>query len=119
MEVDDLIAKYRAPHSVTPMPALGGLDVVNWSDLKDAYGPATDVPALLRAFVSVDPGDREFAAQLLFQTIWHQGNVYSATVAAVPFLYNLLEDVGPHDREAVAGLIAAIADGLPPFLHCA
>ncbi len=63
MEVDDLIAKYESPHAVPPTPALEGLDEVNWAALKDAYGPATNVPALLRAFVSVDPGDREFVAE--------------------------------------------------------
>jgi hypothetical protein len=119
MEVDDLIAKYQSPHSVPPMPALEGLDEVNWAALNDAYGPATNVPALLRAFVSVDPGDREFADELLCQTIWHQGNVYSATAAAVPFLYNLLEDDGPHNKKAVVGVISLIADGLPPYLSCA
>ncbi len=119
MTVDDLIAKYGSPHSVPPLPALEGLDNVNWSDLKDAYGPAVDVPALLRAFVSVDPDDRKFADQLLCQTIWHQGNVYSATSAAVPFLFKLLEEDGPHDKEAVVGLIGLIADGLPPYLDCA
>ncbi|MFO0876273.1 MAG: hypothetical protein U0840_02780 [Gemmataceae bacterium] len=116
MEVDDLIEKYWSPHSVPPMPALEGLEEVDWSSLKDTYGPATDIPALLRAFVSVDPGDREFADQLLCQTLWHQGNVYSATAAAIPFLYNLVEDQGPHDRRAVAGLIGLIADGLPPYV---
>ena len=119
MNVDELIELYRSPHSVPPIPALEGLDEVNWSDVRDAYGPAGDIPALLRAFVSVDPGHREFALQLLMQTIWHQGNVYSASAAAVPFLYNLLEDDGPQDKEAVAGLIEAIADGQPPFLRCA
>ena len=119
MEVEDLIEMYRSPYSVPPMPALEGLDEMDWAGLRDAYGPATDIPALLRAFVSVDPGDREFADQLLCQTLWHQGNVYSATAEAVPFLYNLLEDGGPHDKRAVAGLIGLIADGLPPFVHCA
>jgi hypothetical protein len=116
MEVDDLIEKYRSPHSVAPMPALEGLDEVNWSGLQDAYGPANGIPALLRAFVSVDPEDREFADLLLCQTLWHQGNVYSATAAAIPFLYNLLEDEGPHNREAVAGIIGLIAEGQPPFV---
>lgn len=119
MEVDDLIVKYRSSDSVPPMPALEGLEKVNWSELKDAYGPATAVPALLRALVAVDPGEREFADELLCQTIWHQGNVYTGTAAAVPFLYNLLEDDGPHDKGAVAGIISLIADGLPPYLHCA
>jgi len=70
------------------------------------------------ALISDDAGHREFACLLLHQTIWHQGNVYSATSAAIPFLYNLLEADGPHDKEAIAGLIAAIANGQPAFLHC-
>jgi hypothetical protein len=119
MEVGDLIEKYRSPFSVPPMPALVGLDEVNWSDLLDAYGPATNVPAMLRAFVSIDPHHREFAEQLLFQTVWHQGTVYSATAAVVPFLFDLLEDDGPHSKEGVAGLISVIADGQPDYLHCA
>ncbi len=118
MTVDDLIALYRSPYSAPPMLALAGLDEVDWSAVCDAYGSATDIPALLRALVSGDPDHREFAYLLLHQTIWHQGNVYSATAAAVPFLYNLLEADGHHDKEAIAGLIAAIADGKPSFLHC-
>src|SRR5215469_14243440 len=100
------------------MLALAGLDEVDWSAVSDAYGPATDIPALFRALVSGNPDHREFACELLHQTIWHQGNVYSATAAAIPFLYNLLEADGPHDKEAIAGLLGLIADGQPPFLYC-
>jgi hypothetical protein len=118
MTVDDLIAQYRSPSSAPPILAHAGLEEVDWSAVSDAYGPATDIPALLRAAVSGNPDHREFAYELLHQTIWHQGNVYSATATAIPFLYNLLEADGPHDKEAIAGLIAAIADGQPSFLHC-
>jgi hypothetical protein len=118
MEVDELIAQYRSADSIPPMPALDGLVRVDWYAVCDAYGPATDIPSLLRAAVSGDADHREFAYVLLHQTIWHQGNVYSATEAAIPFLYNLLETDGPHDKEVIAGLIACIADGQPPFLHC-
>jgi hypothetical protein len=118
MTPDDLVALYRSPYSAPPVLALAGLDQVDWSALGDAYGPATDIPALLRALVSGDPDHREFACSLLHQTIWHQGNVYSATAAAIPFLYNLLEADGPQDNGAIADLLALIADGQPPFLHC-
>ncbi len=118
MTLDDLVALYRSPYSAPPMLALAGLDEVDWSVVSDAYGPATDIPALLRGLVSGNPEHREFACLLLHQTIWHQGNVYSATAAAIPFLYNLLEADGPHDKEAIAGLLALIADGQPPLLHC-
>jgi len=96
MTVDDLIAQYRSPYSVPPILALADLDEVDWSAVSDAYGPATDIPALLRAAVSSNPDHREFAYELLYQTIWHQGNVYSATATAIPFLYNLIEADGPH-----------------------
>jgi hypothetical protein len=118
MTPDDLVALYRSPYSAPPLLALAGLDQVDWSAVKDAYGPATDIPALFRALVSGNSDHREFACELLHQTIWHQGNVYSATAAAIPFLYNLLEADGPHDKEAIAGLLALIADGKPPFMHC-
>jgi hypothetical protein len=118
MTVDDLIALYRSPYSAPPVLALAGLDEVDWSAVSDAYGPATDIPALFRALVSSDPDHREFACLLLHQTIWHQGNVYSATAVAIPFLYNLLEADGPHDKEGIAGLLGLIADGQPPFMHC-
>jgi hypothetical protein len=118
MTVDDLIALYRSPYSAPPLLALAGLDEVDWSAVSDAYGPATDIPTLFRALVSSSPDHREFACLLLHQTIWHQGNVYSATAAAIPFLYNLLEADGPHDKEGIAGLLSLVADGQPPFLHC-
>lgn len=118
MNVDDLIALYRSPDSVPPMLALAGLDEVDWSAVSDAYGPAIDIPTLFRALVSSNPDHREFACLLLHQTIWHQGNVYSATAAAIPHLYNLLETDGPHDKEAIAGLVVLIADGQPWLLHC-
>ena len=72
------------------------------------------MPALLRALVSDEPDHREFACQLLFETIWHQGDVYEATPLVIPFLYNLLETDGSHDKEAIAHLLATIADGHPP-----
>src|SRR5262249_37515231 len=108
----------RSPYSAPPLLALAGLDQLDWSAVRDAYGPATDTPALLRALVSVNPDHREFASELLHQTIWHQGNVYSATAAAIPYLYNLLEADGPQDKKAIAGLLALIADGQPSFAHC-
>jgi len=103
MTPDDLVALYRSPHSAPPLLALAGLEEVDWSAVSDAYGPATDVPALLRALVSGNLDHREFACRLLHQTIWHPGKVYSATAAAIPSLYNLLEADGPQDTGRSVG----------------
>jgi HEAT repeat protein len=94
------------------------LDTVDWSAVHDAYGPATSVPALIRALTSCEPTHRAYAIEALFQYLWHQGTVYAATAAAVPILFDLLESASTPDRSAVAVLLAAIADGEPPFKRC-
>jgi hypothetical protein len=114
MTPDDLVELYEpAPDP----PALTGLSAADWSAVEHAHGPATDVPALLRAAVSDDPDHRDFAWQLLFETVWHQGTVYPASAAVVPFLYQLLEADGVPDRSSAAQLLAAIADG-HSYLAC-
>lgn len=69
---------------------LEDLDGVDWASLEHAYGEAADVPDLLRALLSTDSEVREEAVYELFGNIWHQGTVYPASAAAVPFLYELL-----------------------------
>jgi hypothetical protein len=91
-------------------PALVGLSAVDWSAVGHAHGRATDVPALLRAAASDDPDHREFAFELLSETIWHQGTVYDATALVVPLLYRLLEENETPDKQAVALLLATMAD---------
>lgn len=65
---------------------LDGLDAVPWSTLTHAYGPATDVPEVLRRLAAGESA----ALDELFSNIWHQGTVYPATAPAVPFLLELL-----------------------------
>ena len=69
---------------------LDGLDRVDWARLKHAYGPATDVPAMLRELAG--DGEASHAFDELFTSLNHQGSVYSATSAAIPFLIQILED---------------------------
>jgi len=62
---------------------LAGLEDCPWTELRHAYGPATDTPGLLRR-VAQGHVDRETWHELLFP-ITHQGTVYpaSAEVARV------------------------------------
>lgn len=90
---------------------LGNLDAIDWKSLTHAYGEASDVPKLIRALVSDHPGKREGALDALFSTIWHQGTVYSASPAAVPFLIELLASEGQEDLPAILELLAHLATG--------
>lgn len=118
MTSDEFAEMYRSPDSVPPVSALDGLDDVDWSSLRDAYGPATNVPAYIRAMASTEPTHRSCAMQILFQTIWHQGTIYSASASAIPFLVKLMEAEGPHDKVDVAFLLANLVDGRPSFFRC-
>ncbi|MGV9404878.1 HEAT repeat domain-containing protein [Streptomyces sp. NPDC003667] len=65
--------------------ALAGLDAHPWSTVDHAYGPAEDLPGLLRAFAEGGE-DAEEALEELYGSIVHQGTVYAASVDAAAYL---------------------------------
>ncbi len=105
--------------SITPSAGLGsrpgtgwtvfsGLDEIDWAGMKHAYGPATDVPDLLRGLVSPDPVVRERALDSMEGAVHHQLDVYDCTVAALPFLLEAAATPGLPGRAGVLGLVASI-----------
>ncbi|KAJ4094219.1 hypothetical protein NW760_014341 [Fusarium oxysporum] len=84
---------------------LAGLDSIDWSRLNHAYGPADDVPLILRELQSRDPEVYKTALDACWSNIYHQGTRYSASVAAIPFLYALLDSPATEDRETLLCLI--------------
>ncbi|MBC6468843.1 hypothetical protein [Actinomadura alba] len=89
---------------------LEGLDTVDWAKLSHAYGPAEDVPDLLRGLVSEDDEVRGEAIYELCGTIYHQGTVYSASAPAVPFLTRLAVHA-PLRRDDVLMLLSEMVIG--------
>ena len=90
---------------------LESLDGVDWAAVEHAYGPATDVPDLLRALCSPDPAARKQARHALFGTIVHQGTRYAATAPAVPFLAELVLAPDTPDRHRLVWLLTYAAIG--------
>ncbi|KAB2350781.1 PBS lyase [Actinomadura rudentiformis] len=84
------------------------LDEVDWASMKHAYGPATDVPDLLRGLLSADAAEREIALDGMYGAVHHQGDVYACTLAAIPFLLEAVADARVHDRGRILGLLASI-----------
>lgn len=86
------------------------INTVPWSQLHHAYGPATDVPVLLKTLmfpeeVSEDVAKQaEMAGRSVFEhvtwTLWgnvfHQGTVWQVTATTVPFFVEVLLN-GPDD----------------------
>jgi hypothetical protein len=91
---------------------LAGIDDIDWSSLRHAYGPATTTPDYLRALLATDPFVRDQAIDHLCSAVTHQGTVYSATAAAAPFLLAILaDDAGRPVRVDLLVVVEAIAKG--------
>lgn len=92
---------------------LSGLDEIDWPSLTHAYGPAVTTARELRALSSDNDAERSEALASLTASIGHQGDVYPATAAAVPFLVEiaLMETLPPDSRKLVIVFIDWIAQG--------
>ncbi|HEX6681235.1 MAG TPA: hypothetical protein VF062_00455 [Candidatus Limnocylindrales bacterium] len=90
------------------------MDAIDWASLGHAYGTATDTPDLIAGLVSDDREQVSDALSELAGSIHHQGSVYPATVAAVPFLV----DAALRARHERAHQVLAIAMLADPH-HCA
>lgn len=106
-----------APSDAPRRPAFEGLDAIDWASLSHAYGSAHDVPAMIRGLASTDDDRRLGALDAMYRGIFHQGSVYPSTVAAIPFLVEILRHDGVRHRESVLDLLAHLAVGDP--IECA
>ncbi|MFE0627846.1 hypothetical protein ACFW3D_12845 [Streptomyces sp. NPDC058864] len=84
------------------------LDSVAWTELWHAYGSALDVPGLIRDLYSGDAERIDKALGGLHDNVLHQGTVYPATAAAVPFLAHAVAHVPCH-RDGLLLLLAGAA----------
>ncbi|MFF0521356.1 HEAT repeat domain-containing protein [Actinomadura nitritigenes] len=90
---------------------LAGLDAVEWTRLRHAYGTAGNVPGLLRALMSPDENKRENARSALHDNVCHQGRRYEAAAPTVPFLLAIAADRSMPDRAELLQLVSELAVG--------
>ncbi|MCB9698821.1 MAG: hypothetical protein H6738_18715 [Alphaproteobacteria bacterium] len=88
--------------------ALQAVEKVPWAELEHAYGPAEDVPALLRALARGKPEERASALDALGGNVFHQGSVYDATPPVARFVVALVEAAHP-DTAELLGYLACLA----------
>jgi hypothetical protein len=89
---------------------IDGLDRIPWHQYSHAYGIASEIPKDIRRLASSDAEVREQALWELFGSIYHQGTIYSATAAALPFLLRLALDERFPDRPKLCELLDAVAE---------
>jgi hypothetical protein len=87
------------------------LEKIDWEALEHCYGPAVEVPGLLRAVWSRDFKTRNGAYRKLVDLLVHQGSSFEASPVAVPFLIDVVADDKAPDRFAACQVLTAIAIG--------
>ncbi|MFD0599303.1 HEAT repeat domain-containing protein [Catellatospora coxensis] len=91
-----------------------GVDEIRWGRMRHAYGPAVEVPELLRDLADADRAVRETALDAMYGGVHHQGDVYACTIAAIPFLLRIAADAGRPGRADVIELLASIGGADDP-----
>jgi hypothetical protein len=67
------------------------LDSPRWSELQHAYGPASDIPNLLRQLEALPSAEGDSEPWFsLWSSLAHEGDVYPASFAAVPHVVRVL-----------------------------
>ncbi|MEM7759934.1 MAG: hypothetical protein AAF298_17665, partial [Cyanobacteria bacterium P01_A01_bin.40] len=86
---------------------LEGLDVIDWENLESfegcltAFDPVTEIPNLLRKFLSSDPEERSYALGRLYENLLHQGTRFSATPYVIPFIIELCSEPSVPNRASL------------------
>ncbi|GMA16810.1 hypothetical protein E5F05_16535 [Deinococcus metallilatus] len=86
------------------------LDDPRWNELTNAYGSAGDIPVLLRELEKPSESwawDDE-PMYSLWSSLWHQGDVYTASYAAVPYLLDAVKLAPPEGQATLINLAASI-----------
>lgn len=96
---------------------LENLATVPWSELNQCYGKATDIPALIKTLASTSSAERREALQQLWSYLYHQGSVYKASAAAVPFLCELLRSPDVRGKFAILHLVISIGQAANKMVH--
>lgn len=87
------------------------IDEVPWPNLTHAYGPAIDIPHLIRALTSPDLKVRNESWYELHENLWHQGTIYQATAHAVPIFMRLLENPSTAGKYEILAYLALLFTG--------
>jgi hypothetical protein len=105
----DVVCTRRHTGGVTDF--LAGLDAVDWTLQRGAYGDASELPGQLRALTDPSRQVRDDSCTDMFQTVNHQSTLYECAPAAVPFLVEVATTpcvVDDDLRAVIAYLLASL-----------
>ncbi len=87
------------------------LESPRWAELRHAYGPAADVPGMLKSLVS---GDARQALDDLHGVVAHQGSATTSAYAAVPHVVAAAEALSVSDSLEHLHFVGVVASAVAP-----
>ncbi len=87
------------------------MNETNWNEIKSAHRMSEKVPILFDRLKSDVPETRQDALSILFETIWHQGTVFEASLYSIPVLLSMLRNPDVSEKSGIAILVASIGCG--------
>lgn len=90
---------------------LEGLDKVDWDKLKHAYGKATDIPRYIENLRSNDSEILKKTFAHLYNCLYHQGTIYEASVATIPFMIDLLTEDNINRKPSIIRFLSHLSHG--------
>lgn len=88
------------------------LTSIDWSEYHHAFGPATKTPDALRQLASPVHEEQLEAYDELEFTICHQGSIYPASLKAIPFLIELLDNDDLTNKDLPLKILNQLATGV-------
>lgn len=88
-----------------------GLTQIEWDKLEHAYGPASDMPDVIRTLTWPDASVRRGALEHLNTTLWQRGSITQAAAYAIPFLIEALSKPATEDKREIIMLLARLGKG--------
>jgi hypothetical protein len=85
-----------------------GIDDIDWGSLEHARGSAENVPGWIRDLTDPDPEVHMAALEAVFDVLCYDDHVYDSTLAAMPYLIEVLTIPGLPARHGLASLLAGV-----------
>lgn len=89
---------------------------IPWNQLEDAYGKADEVPYYLLGLVSDNNHDQVYGSYGMYSAVTHQGSVYTASKACIPFLVDMLK-LDDESSDLAMNILTRIAIGESHFIY--
>lgn len=92
------------------------LSAIDWHNTLDAYGPAHEIPGLIRALATDNSEYQREAINQLWDRVWQYGRITPASSVVIPLLIDCIDaNLTPRVLRSLLHLLFCLGDGSNPW----